>query len=54
MHFVESEEGELWMMVKDRVVLYIDKEGCMFVPKDVVAFAQIPMPPKNAKVDIAF
>lgn len=42
---VEGPKGDVWVMMKDRVLFYISPDGTMHVPGDVVAHAVIPEPP---------
>lgn len=49
MKILQSETGEVWMMVGERVVMYINKQGALHFPNDIVCFAQLPKPPENIK-----
>jgi hypothetical protein len=42
---VQGERGDVWIMLKDRVLLYIAKDGTLCVKGDVVGSYDIPDPP---------
>lgn len=42
---IEGDEGQVWLMLGTRVLMYISKYGSLYVPGDVVAFGNIPAPP---------
>lgn len=41
---IEGDNGQVWIMMGNRVLMYINSSGVLHTPNDVVAFAQIPPP----------
>jgi hypothetical protein len=42
---IEGDEGQVWIMMGSRVLMYISQFGSLYVPGDVIAFGNIPPPP---------
>lgn len=42
---IEGPEGEVWIMMGQKVLMYISKYGSLYMSGDVVAFGNIPPPP---------
>jgi hypothetical protein len=42
---IESDSGEIWIMVRGTVIMYISPSGMIHTPNDIVAYADIPPPP---------
>lgn len=46
--------GNLWILVNDKVKLYISSEGVLHIPNDIYAFSSsIPEPSQNNTCSIA-
>lgn len=44
---IQNESGDVWVMLGDRVLMYVDRNGTTMFPGDVVACAKIPPPPRG-------
>lgn len=42
---VEDQQGNVWIMLRERVLLFISKDGDLCASNDVIANADIPDPP---------
>lgn len=42
---VEDHDGAVWIMLRDRVLIYIKPDGTICAEGDVAAFEDIPKPP---------
>jgi hypothetical protein len=42
---VQGEHGDVWIMMNDKVLLYIAKDGTLCVKGDVVGSYDVPDPP---------
>lgn len=38
--------GQIWIMCGDRVIIYINENGSIMTPGDIVSTANIPSPPQ--------
>lgn len=45
LHTVTNDRGCIWILYGTRVILYIHEDGCLMVPGNVTAYADIPTPP---------
>jgi hypothetical protein len=41
---IEGALGQVWVMMGNRVLLYINSSGVLHTPDNVIAFADIPLP----------
>lgn len=43
---VQGDKNDIWILVHDRVVMYIDSKGTVHLPDDLIAFSKIPPLPQ--------